>query len=58
MTASYGPGKSQGRRIIMFSPSHGGANIVVYQPMRGVVDVAQFTFTPAAGAVLADWGQM
>lgn len=28
------------------------------QPMRGVkmVEVAQFTFTPAAGAVLADWG--
>jgi crotonobetainyl-CoA:carnitine CoA-transferase CaiB-like acyl-CoA transferase len=29
-----------------------------WQPMKGVkvVDVAQFTFTPAAGAVLADWG--
>ena len=28
------------------------------QPMKGVkvVEVAQFTFTPAAGAVLADWG--
>jgi len=28
------------------------------QPMRGVrvLEVAQFTFTPAAGAVLADWG--
>jgi crotonobetainyl-CoA:carnitine CoA-transferase CaiB-like acyl-CoA transferase len=28
------------------------------QPMQGVkmVEVAQFTFTPAAGAVLADWG--
>lgn len=28
------------------------------QPMRGIkmVEVAQFTFTPAAGAVLADWG--
>jgi crotonobetainyl-CoA:carnitine CoA-transferase CaiB-like acyl-CoA transferase len=31
---------------------------MVFQPMRGVkvVEVAQFTFTPAAGAVLADWG--
>ena len=31
---------------------------MVYQPMRGIkmVEVAQFTFTPAAGAVLADWG--
>jgi crotonobetainyl-CoA:carnitine CoA-transferase CaiB-like acyl-CoA transferase len=31
---------------------------VVYQPMKGVkmVEVAQFTFTPAAGAVLAEWG--
>ncbi|HSS11576.1 MAG TPA: CoA transferase [Acidimicrobiales bacterium] len=29
-----------------------------HQPMRGVrvLEVAQFTFTPAAGAVLADWG--
>ena len=28
------------------------------QPMRGVrvLEVAQFTFTPAAGAILADWG--
>ncbi len=28
------------------------------QPMKGVrvLEVAQFTFTPAAGAVLADWG--
>ena len=28
------------------------------QPMKGVnvVEVAQFTFTPSAGAVLADWG--
>ena len=28
------------------------------QPMKGVkmVEVAQFTFTPAAGAVLTDWG--
>src|SRR5690348_5315703 len=28
------------------------------RPMQGVkmVEVAQFTFTPAAGAVLADWG--
>src|SRR6202165_1765483 len=28
------------------------------QPMSGVrvLEVAQFTFTPAAGAVLADWG--
>lgn len=31
---------------------------VALQPMKGVkvVEVAQFTFTPAAGAVLADWG--
>lgn len=31
---------------------------MVYQPMTGVkiVEVAQFTFTPAAGAVLAEWG--
>ena len=31
---------------------------MVDQPMRGVriVEVAQFTFTPSAGAVLADWG--
>src|SRR6516225_5154593 len=31
---------------------------VVMQPMRGVkvVEVAQFTFVPSAGAVLADWG--
>ena len=31
---------------------------LVYQPMQGirVVEVAQYTFTPAAGAVLADWG--
>jgi len=31
---------------------------VVFQPMKGVkvVEVAQFTFTPSAGAVLADWG--
>jgi len=31
---------------------------VTDQPMKGVrmVEVAQFTFTPAAGAVLADWG--
>jgi crotonobetainyl-CoA:carnitine CoA-transferase CaiB-like acyl-CoA transferase len=30
----------------------------VHQPLAGVkmVEVAQFTFTPAAGAVLADWG--
>ena len=30
----------------------------MYQPMKGVkmVEVAQFTFTPAAGAVLAEWG--
>ena len=28
------------------------------QPMQGVrvLEVAQFTFVPAAGAVLADWG--
>jgi crotonobetainyl-CoA:carnitine CoA-transferase CaiB-like acyl-CoA transferase len=31
---------------------------VVFQPMKDVkvVEVAQFTFTPSAGAVLADWG--
>jgi crotonobetainyl-CoA:carnitine CoA-transferase CaiB-like acyl-CoA transferase len=31
---------------------------VAYEPMKGVkvVEVAQYTFTPAAGAVLADWG--
>ncbi len=31
---------------------------MVYLPMKGVkmVEVAQFTFTPSAGAVLADWG--
>ena len=31
---------------------------MVLQPMRGVkvVEVAQFTFAPSAGAVLADWG--
>ena len=31
---------------------------MVHMPMTGVkmVEVAQFTFTPAAGAVLADWG--
>jgi crotonobetainyl-CoA:carnitine CoA-transferase CaiB-like acyl-CoA transferase len=31
---------------------------MVHQPMRGVrmLEVAQFTFTPSAGAVLADWG--
>jgi crotonobetainyl-CoA:carnitine CoA-transferase CaiB-like acyl-CoA transferase len=31
---------------------------VALQPMQGVkvVEVAQFTFTPSAGAVLADWG--
>jgi crotonobetainyl-CoA:carnitine CoA-transferase CaiB-like acyl-CoA transferase len=31
---------------------------VAFQPMSGVkiVEVAQYTFTPAAGAVLADWG--
>jgi crotonobetainyl-CoA:carnitine CoA-transferase CaiB-like acyl-CoA transferase len=31
---------------------------MTYQPMTGVkmVEVAQFTFTPAAGAVLTDWG--
>ena len=29
-----------------------------FQPMQGVkiLEVAQFTFTPAAGGVLADWG--
>ncbi len=31
---------------------------MVSQPMKGVkvLEVAQFTFTPSAGAVLADWG--
>jgi crotonobetainyl-CoA:carnitine CoA-transferase CaiB-like acyl-CoA transferase len=31
---------------------------MAWQPMAGVkvVEVAQFTFTPSAGAVLADWG--
>ncbi len=31
---------------------------MTYQPMKGIriVEVAQFTFTPSAGAVLADWG--
>ena len=31
---------------------------MTHQPMKGVkmVEVAQFTFTPAAGAVLSDWG--
>jgi crotonobetainyl-CoA:carnitine CoA-transferase CaiB-like acyl-CoA transferase len=31
---------------------------VSWQPLKGikVVEVAQFTFTPSAGAVLADWG--
>jgi len=31
---------------------------VVFRPMEGVsvVEVAQFTFAPSAGAVLADWG--
>jgi crotonobetainyl-CoA:carnitine CoA-transferase CaiB-like acyl-CoA transferase len=31
---------------------------MVHQPMAGVkmVEVAQYTFTPAAGAVLAEWG--
>src|SRR6202022_1814138 len=31
---------------------------MVYRPMEGVrvLEVAQFTFTPSAGAVLADWG--
>lgn len=31
---------------------------MAWQPLKGVkvVEVAQFTFTPAAGAVLADWG--
>ncbi len=35
-----------------------GSLAVVLQPMKGirVVEVAQFTFTPSAGAVLADWG--
>ena len=31
---------------------------MAWQPMKGVkvVEVAQFTFVPAAGAILADWG--
>lgn len=31
---------------------------MVHQPMRGirVVEVAQYTFTPSAGGILADWG--
>jgi crotonobetainyl-CoA:carnitine CoA-transferase CaiB-like acyl-CoA transferase len=31
---------------------------MTHQPMKGIrmVEVAQFTFTPSAGAVLADWG--
>jgi crotonobetainyl-CoA:carnitine CoA-transferase CaiB-like acyl-CoA transferase len=31
---------------------------MAFQPMRGVriIEVAQYTFTPSAGAVLADWG--
>ena len=31
---------------------------MTWQPMKGVnvLEVAQFTFTPSAGAVLADWG--
>jgi crotonobetainyl-CoA:carnitine CoA-transferase CaiB-like acyl-CoA transferase len=30
----------------------------MHQPLNGVkmVEVAQYTFTPAAGAVLAEWG--
>ena len=30
----------------------------MHQPMKGIkmIEVAQFTFTPAAGAVLSDWG--
>ncbi len=38
-------------------PIPGGA-IVASRPMEGVriLEVAQFTFTPSAGAVLADWG--
>ena len=35
-----------------------GGAIVASRPMEGVriLEVAQFTFTPSAGAVLADWG--
>jgi crotonobetainyl-CoA:carnitine CoA-transferase CaiB-like acyl-CoA transferase len=31
---------------------------MAWQPMKGVkvIEVAQFTVTPSAGAVLADWG--
>src|SRR5262249_22364766 len=37
---------------------HRRSRPMVHQPMRGVrmLEVAQFTFTPSAGAVLADWG--
>ncbi len=30
----------------------------MHRPMEGIriLEVAQFTFVPAAGAVLADWG--
>ena len=36
----------------------GWGDQVVARPLEGfrVVEVAQFTFTPSAGAVLADWG--
>ena len=35
-----------------------GRNVMPYQPMKGVriLEVAQWIFTPMAGAVLADWG--
>jgi hypothetical protein len=35
-----------------------GGTVPVHQPMNGVkmVEVAQFTSTPSAGAVLAEWG--
>jgi crotonobetainyl-CoA:carnitine CoA-transferase CaiB-like acyl-CoA transferase len=43
-------------RILLASTE--GGNPVPQRPMAGVrvLEVAQFTFAPAAGAVLADWG--
>src|ERR1700752_2592777 len=40
------------------TPNDSGQETVMIQPMAGVrvLEVAQFTFVPAAGAVLADWG--
>src|SRR4051812_14776319 len=56
-----GLGASNWRAIFpahtVFARTRGGG-IVTHQPMKGVkmVEVAEFTFTPAAGAVLSDWG--